>query len=154
MSAARARKMNPNSVSPHRDEESHEGVEMINPILNNSRASGPSKAFLESMRRAKESEAWIDTRISSSHPNINQRSRIGVKTKLAIIGFLMLGLGLFTAGGVIYWSGDYGEDQMKTGLDLLVCSAIPLLPGIYGTVKWAGQSNGWEGYSSLGFSYD
>lgn len=116
-------------------------------------SKGPSAAFLQSRKNAQESQHWQDANISSSHPSLNRRL-IGNKTKFAILFMLFLGVALFTSGGVIYWSGDYGEDQMKTGLDILACSSIPLVPGLYGLVKWIGMENQWSGYTELGFNFD
>jgi hypothetical protein len=129
------------------------GVQM-NPIQAGIASGKPSSAYMESMRRARASPEWQDTRISSSHPTLVAQNTIGSKTKIAILFFILLGIGLFTAGGHIYWSGDYGEDQKQTGIDLLACSSIPLVPGMYGLVKWIGVANNWTGYTSIGFSYD
>jgi hypothetical protein len=142
------------SVSPVRDQEYDEGMEMRNPMFSTVGTGKPSPGFLESMRKARESKDWQDTRVSTSHPGLAARGSFGIRTKLAVLAFLLVGIGLFISGGVIYWSGDYGEDEMKTGMDLLLCSSIPLVPGIYGAVRWVGNSNGWDGYQTIGFSYD
>jgi len=112
----------------------------------------PSSAFMESLRKARASDTWQDVRILSSS-NGGPRGP-GPKTKLVILAFVLVGVGMFIAGASIYWSGDYGEDQRKTGLDLLACSCIPLLPGIYGAVSWVGHAQGWHGYASMALSYD
>jgi len=141
-------------MSSNGDESGETGGVQMNPIQASIASGKPSPAFLESMRRARASPEWQDTRISSSHPAILNQNEVGTKTKLAILFFILLGIGLFTAGGHIYWSGDYGADQKQTGMDLLACSSIPLVPGLYGLVKWIGVVNNWAGYTSIGFSYD
>jgi len=127
----------------------------MNPI-HSPKEGQPSSAFLQSMKNDRESTQWQDTRISSSHPSrlSNKNRKIGIKTKLAICFFIFLGICLFIAGGIIYWSGDYGEDEMKTGLDLLACSSIPLVPGMYGLIKWIGMERQWKGYNEIGFNFD
>jgi hypothetical protein len=124
----------------------------LNPMFQPSDTSddGPSSAYMESMRRARESGAWDDARISS--PRVSKAP--GTKTKLVIIFFCLVGFCLFVSGATIYWNGDYGEDKRKTGLDLLVCSALPLLPGVYGAVMWAGSAQGWSGYSMVRMNFD
>ena len=148
------RRMN-NVTSPEQidTEERASRVEM-NPMLNGTSIPGqPSAAFLESLRKARSSSTWQDARIMSSSTSTDIRSP-GPKTKFAIIAFLLTGLGLLISGGTIYWSGDYGEDQRRHGLDLLACSAIPLLPGFYGVFMWVAAANGWQGYSRMSVSYD
>ncbi len=122
----------------------------LNPMFQTSDADGPSSAYMESMRRARESGTWDDARISS--PRISHAP--STKTKLMIIFFCLIGFCLFVSGATIYWNGDYGEDKRKTGLDLLVCSALPLLPGVYGAVMWAGSAQGWSGYTMVRFNFD
>ena len=142
------------SATHDADMDQGEGGLQMNPMLDGSAPTGaPSSAFMESMRKARESGTW-----HAAHNSVDYaprgRNTPGVKTKLVIITMLLLGIGLFIAGGTIYWDGDYGEDQRKHGLDMLACSALPLLPGLYGAVMWAGSVQGWAGYSMVRFNYD
>ena len=45
----------------------------------------------------------------------------GLKTKLVIIAFFTLGLVLLFTGAGVYNSGEYGEEGLHTGKDLMLC---------------------------------
>ena len=116
--------------------------------------AGPSSAYLESVRRMRESEEWKAAQIEASGGYNRNRITAGWKTKASIIGLLVAGVVLFLTGASFYMDTSNETDERKTGLDMLLCSIIPLLPGLYGTFVWFAESQGWQGYSTLQLGRD
>ena len=111
--------------------------------------SKPSSAYLESLKRARSSEHWQTAQMAS-----NARTRIGQRQPgwkmKALIAFLgITGVVLFLAGCSFYFDPTREGTERKTGLDILLCSSIPLIPGLYGAFIWYGSARGWRGYSML-----
>lgn len=74
-------------MSLSHDSDDLEGLSVSNPLHASTTAAGPSEAYLESQRRARASREhrFIDDRRLS-------QQQFGIKTKLAAVGFLVLGL--------------------------------------------------------------
>ena len=113
------------------------------------KAEGPSKAYLESVRRMRQSDEWKAAQIEASGGYNRNRMTAGWRTKGTILALLIAGLVLFLTGASFYMDTSNERDERKTGLDILLCSVIPLLPGLYGAFVWWAESRGWEGYSTL-----
>ena len=135
--------------------------ETTNPLNDSESQRGPSKAFLASYRAAQEDArrqseaAYGQERNSYMQSQLDRRSvTAGWKTKTVILLLTLAGVIMFITGGSIWWSGDYGEKGDKTGKDILLCSLIPLVPGLFGCWLWFGASQGWRGYSLIPISYD
>ena len=111
--------------------------------------AGPSSAYLESVRRMRESKEWKAAQIEASGGYNRSRITAGWKTKASILGLLVTGVVLFLTGTSFYFDTSSDKDERKTGLDILLCSIIPLLPGVYGAFVWFAESQGWQGYSTL-----
>lgn len=114
--------------------------------------SKPSSAYMESLKRARSSEHWQAAQMGGTRP----RSQPGWRSK-GLIAFLgITGVVLFLVGCSFYFDPDRDTTERKTGLDILLCSIIPLVPGLYGAFIWFGVSQGWHGYSmlSLGSAFE
>lgn len=113
----------------------------------------PSSAYLESLKRARSSDHWQTAQMGSIRPREGQS---GWKSK-GLIAFLgITGVVLFLVGCSFYFDPNRDGTERKTGMDILLCSIIPLVPGLYGAFIWFGTSQGWHGYSmlSLGSAFE
>ena len=111
-----------------------------NPILRS--ISGPSDAYLRSRENARKrcdgSAEFFDEKPKAE--------KIGTRTLLVTLIMCITGLILFITGAVIFW-GSNGHEKHNQGKDILVVSAILLLPGTYGAIVLFGTWRKWPGYS-------
>ena len=125
-----------------------------NPMHFSSTSGGASDAYLESVRRARESKEWKTAQVEASGGYNRGRMTAGFKTKATIVGLMLSGIVLFLVGASFYFDTSNERDERKTGLDILLCSSIPLLPGSYGSFIWWAETRGWQGYSTLRLGRD
>eukprot|EP01039_Chlorochromonas_danica_P008892 gene8892-9811_t len=102
----------------------------------------PSAAFLKSMQMAgREEDRYPDDK-EMLLPN--QTKRIGLKTLIAAILFVVVGLGLFITGLVIYATST--KTSTHNGMEMLITGAVLLLPGCYAATIIYGYCKQWRGY--------
>ena len=138
--------------SPMNDEEGGDAERGMNPLhIDSGKGSeGPSSAYMESLKRARESEHWRTASMASSSPRRSMEP--GWRTKALIFFLFMTGVVLFITGCSFYFDRNPEGTQRKTGFDILLCSLIPLVPGLYGAFIWFGSAQGWHGYSLVRLS--
>ena len=85
-----------------------------NPLHSGSeKAAGPSSAYLESVRRMRESEEWKTAQIEASGGYNRSRITAGWKTKASILGLLVAGIVLFLTGASFYLDTSNEKDERK-----------------------------------------
>ena len=75
--------------------------------------AGPSSAYLESVRRMRESKEWKAAQIEASGGYNRSRITAGWKTKASILGLLVTGVVLFLTGTSFYFDTSSDKDERK-----------------------------------------
>ena len=139
-------------LSEEKDDGGSSGGVSINPLLSRAGSGNvPSSAFMESWKRSR-ATAELSLNEGEDEGGFQDRGSINWRTALTIIFFLVVGSTLFISGAVVFWSGS-GKNG-NSGLDLLLCSLIMLLPGLYAGTAWYGAFRRWPGYTMALFAHD
>ena len=108
--------------------------ELIDETTSSTR-SGVSDAYKESFKRARESARWESP---TAVRRVSMFQAVGIKTLIFIIFLLLAGIVCLITGLVFFLSGPSAtgeEGSEKRGVDLLIVSAIMLLPGLWASHK-------------------
>ena len=106
----------------------------INPLVNGSSAGGVSAAYLESYKNARESGRFDEA--PSRGRGVGTLRNVSTKTLIFIFA-LLLGGAIMLITGLVFFFAPTTEDsaEQTRGMDLLIASAICLLPGIWAAVS-------------------